>query len=240
MDEERQKITIYTDGAAEPNPGPGGYGVVLLMGQHRKELSCGYELTTNNRMELLAVIVSLEVLTKPCSVTVHSDSRYVVDSIVTGAVFRWRDKDWWRTKTKKVKNADLWQRFLTVYEKHTVELKWIPGHKGIPENERCDQLAVEAAYSSNRLPDSGYEFPIIPVGTGQQRTQGSSKISHSEPGKPCRKCGKPLIKKTPKRKKRKSGQSYFYEWYLYCTGCKTMYMVESAKRQYDDPGSMSG
>ncbi|MCH7546073.1 MAG: ribonuclease HI, partial [Planctomycetes bacterium] len=160
MDEDRQKITIYTDGAAEPNPGPGGYGVVLLMGQHRKELSCGYELTTNNRMELLAVIVSLEVLTKPCSVTVHSDSRYVVDSVVNGAVFRWRDKDWWRTKTHKAKNADLWQRFLNVYEQHAVELKWVPGHTGIPENERCDQLAVEATYSCNPLYDTGYEWSI--------------------------------------------------------------------------------
>lgn len=149
-------------------------------------------------------------------------------------------KIWWRTKTHKAKNADLWKRFLNVYERHAVELKWVPGHTGIPENERCDQLAVEATYSCNHLHDTGYELSIKLEGTAQQRTQGSSKILHTEPGEPCRKCGTPLIKKTPKRKKRKPGQSYYFEWYLYCTGCKTMYMVESAKRQYDDPGSMSG
>jgi ribonuclease HI len=153
------EVEIYTDGAAEPNPGKGGYGVVLLFGKHRKELSEGFELSTNNRMELLAVIIGLEALKKPCMVTVFSDSRYVVDAVEKGSVFRWEKKNWMRTRTAKVKNPDLWKRFLEVYRKHQVTLEWVPGHKGIEENERCDQLAVEAAKSDNLIVDEGYVNP---------------------------------------------------------------------------------
>jgi len=153
------EVQIYTDGAAEPNPGKGGYGVVLLFGKNRKELSEGFELTTNNRMELLAVIIGLEALKKPCEVTVFSDSRYVVDAVEKGSVFRWEKKNWMRTRKEKAKNPDLWKRFLTVYEKHTVSLKWVPGHQGIEENERCDQLAVQAAKSEKRVVDEGYVNP---------------------------------------------------------------------------------
>ena len=153
------EVEIYTDGAAEPNPGKGGYGVVLLFGKHRKELSEGFELTTNNRMELLAVIIGLEALKKPCQVTVFSDSRYVVDAVEKGSVFRWERKNWMRTKNEKAKNPDLWKRFLSVYGEHTVTLEWVPGHKGIVENERCDVLAVLAAKSDNLKPDDGYINP---------------------------------------------------------------------------------
>jgi len=153
------EVQIYTDGAAEPNPGKGGYGVVLLFGKHRKELSEGFELTTNNRMELLAVIIGLEALKKPCEVTVFSDSRYVVDAVEKGSVFRWEKKNWMRTRKEKAKNPDLWKRFLTVYEKHTVSLEWVPGHMGIMENERCDQLAVQAAKSEKKVVDEGYVNP---------------------------------------------------------------------------------
>ena len=155
----KPEVEIYTDGAAEPNPGKGGYGVVLLYGKHRKELSEGFELSTNNRMELLAVIVGLETLKKPCHVTVYSDSRYVVDAVERGSVFRWERKNWMRTKTEKVKNPDLWKRFLQVYKKHTITLEWVKGHDGIQENERCDQLAVEAAKSDNKQIDEGYVNP---------------------------------------------------------------------------------
>ncbi len=156
MAESKPAVEIYTDGAAKGNPGPGGYGVVLLFGQHRKELSAGYERTTNNRMELLSVIVGLEALTKPCQVTVFSDSRYVVDAVEKRSVFRWRSNGWYRNKKEKAKNADLWERFLAVYEQHEVRFKWVPGHQGIAENERCDQLAVKAAKGRDRLPDTGY------------------------------------------------------------------------------------
>jgi ribonuclease HI len=147
-------ITMYTDGAAQGNPGRGGYGVVLKYKQHRKELSQGYRLTTNNRMELLAVIVGLEAIKEPgYEVTIYSDSRYVVDAVEKKWLWGWVKKGF-----AKVKNPDLWQRLLKVYPKHKVQFVWVKGHAGNPENERCDQLAVQAA--SNRqllLVDEGYE-----------------------------------------------------------------------------------
>ncbi len=146
------QIIIYTDGASRGNPGPGGYGVVLMSGKHRKELSEGFELTTNNRMELLAVIVGLETLKVPGSrVTIYSDSKYVVDAVEKKWVWGWVKK---RFKGKK--NADLWQRFLRIYDKHEVRFVWVKGHAEIPENERCDELAVEAALSPNLKKDYGY------------------------------------------------------------------------------------
>lgn len=146
------QITVYTDGAAKGNPGRGGYGVVLLAGKHRKELSQGYELTTNNRMELLSVIVALETLKKPNSdVTIYSDSKYVVDAVEKGWVFGWEKKNF-----KGKKNPDLWQRFLRIYPKHRVKFVWVKGHAGNPLNERCDELAVEAAEGYDLLVDEGY------------------------------------------------------------------------------------
>ena len=146
------KIIIYTDGAARGNPGPGGYGAILLAGNLRKELSEGYQLTTNNRMELLAVIVALEALKIPGSnVTVYSDSRYVVDAIEKGWLNNWVTK---RFKNKK--NQDLWLRYLAVSKKHAVKFVWVKGHAENPFNERCDRLAVEASYKENLLCDIGY------------------------------------------------------------------------------------
>jgi ribonuclease HI len=146
-------IQVYTDGSSQGNPGPGGYGVVLKYGNHRKELSQGYRLTTNNRMELLAVIVALETIKAGnYLIKVHSDSKYVVDAINK----KWIDS--WATKGfKKKKNPDLWRRFLAVRNKHQVEYIWVKGHAGIPENERCDELANEAAVSDNLLVDKIYE-----------------------------------------------------------------------------------
>ena len=147
-------ITMYTDGSSMGNPGPGGYGIVLMAGRHRKELSQGYRLTTNNRMELMAVIVGLEALKIPQStVTVYTDSQYVVFSVEKGWVFGWEKKNF-----SGKKNADLWQRFLKVYRRHTISLKWVKGHAGNPENERCDSLAVDAAQGMYLLDDTGY-FP---------------------------------------------------------------------------------
>ncbi len=148
------EITIYTDGAARGNPGPGGYGVVLMSGKHRKELSEGFRLTTNNRMELLAVIKALEALKKPGSkVTIYTDSKYVADAVNKGWVFQWE-----RNGFKKKKNPDLWKRFLEIYRKHDVRLVWVKGHNNITENERCDELAVEASKGENLKPDTGYEI----------------------------------------------------------------------------------
>ncbi len=146
-------VKIFTDGAAKGNPGPGGYGVILQYGAHRKELSQGYRLTTNNRMELLAVCVALEALTRTgLDVAIYSDSKYVVDAVEKRWVFGWE-----RTGFKKKKNPDLWMRFLQVYRKHNVRFHWVKGHAGHPENERCDELAVMAAESGNLLVDEGYE-----------------------------------------------------------------------------------
>ncbi len=146
------QIIIYTDGAARGNPGPGGYGVVLMSGPYRKEISGGFALTTNNRMELLAVIVGLEALKKANSVvTIYSDSKYVVDAVEKRWVFGWQQKGF-----KGKKNPDLWTRFLKVYPKHQVKFIWVKGHANIKENERCDQLAVEASHKSNLPDDKGY------------------------------------------------------------------------------------
>jgi ribonuclease HI len=145
------EIIIYTDGASSGNPGPGGYGVVLIYGKHRLEKSAGYRLTTNNRMELLAVIEGLEALKINGSrVVVYTDSTYVADSVEKGWVFQWESKAF-----KKKKNPDLWKRFLIVYRKHNVRFVWIKGHANNPENEICDRLAV-AASKGILLEDTGY------------------------------------------------------------------------------------
>ena len=145
------EIIIYTDGASSGNPGPGGYGVVMMSGNHRRELSAGYRLTTNNRMELLAVITGLEALKIPGSkVTVYTDSRYVADAVEKGWVFQWEKKAF-----SKKKNPDLWIRFLKVYRKHSVRFVWIKGHANHKENELCDRLAVEASRGA-LLEDTGY------------------------------------------------------------------------------------
>jgi ribonuclease HI len=148
-----KKIIIYTDGAASGNPGPGGYGVVMKYGTHRKELSGGFSRTTNNRMELLAVIVALEQLKfKGSSATIYSDSRYVCEAVNQKWLF-----DWERKGFKKKKNPDLWKRFLALYRNHKIRLVWIKGHDNIPENERCDRLAVEASRQAELPVDEGYE-----------------------------------------------------------------------------------
>ena len=146
------EITIYTDGAASGNPGPGGYGVVLISGKHRLEKSEGFRLTTNNRMELLAVITGLEALKIPGSrVVIYTDSRYVADSVEKGWIFQWEAKDF-----KKKKNPDLWKRFLKVYRNHIVRFVWIKGHASNPENEICDRLAVDASRAPELSEDTGY------------------------------------------------------------------------------------
>ena len=146
-------ITIYTDGACSGNPGRGGFGAVLISGKHRKEISKGYRLTTNNRMELLSVIVALETLkNENQEVIIYSDSKYVVDSVQKGWVFQWQKKNF-----KGKKNPDLWRRFLNIYVKHKVKFIWIKGHADNKENELCDRMAVTAARGANLLIDEIYE-----------------------------------------------------------------------------------
>ncbi|HMU14845.1 MAG: ribonuclease HI [Bacteroidetes bacterium] len=147
------RVTAYTDGAASGNPGPGGYGAVLEAGKHRRELWGGYRRTTNNRMELMAVIVALEALKLPgMEVTVVSDSKYVVDAVEQGWLFDWEKKGF-----AKKKNPDLWKRFLAIYRQHKVRFEWIRGHNGHPQNELCDRLAVAAREQPGLPPDEAYE-----------------------------------------------------------------------------------
>ncbi len=153
----QKTITIHTDGACLGNPGPGGYGAVLDYQGTRRELSGGFRLTTNNRMELLAVIVALEALNEPCQVTVHSDSKYVVDAVEQGWARRWKANGWKRNKKEAAINPDLWERLLQLTEKHAVTFRWVRGHAGNVENERCDRLAVEAANGRDLEVDSVYE-----------------------------------------------------------------------------------
>jgi len=153
-------IIIYTDGSAKGNPGNGGYGIVMMSGPHRKELQQGFRLTTNNRMELLAVIVALENIKKEgTSVTIYSDSKYVIDSVDKKWVFGWEKKNF-----NKKKNPDLWIRFLKIYRKQKVSFIWVKGHANNKENERCDTLAVQAADGKNLLVDQWYENNVANEG----------------------------------------------------------------------------
>ena len=152
-----QKVTVYADGACFGNPGRGGYGVVLIYGEKRKELSGGYRLTTNNRMELMAAIVGLAALKKRCVVTLYTDSQYVVNGVQKGWARRWKAQGWMRSRTEKARNADLWARLLLLCDDHAVTFVWIRGHAGNPENERCDQLSKAAAEGERLQEDEGYE-----------------------------------------------------------------------------------
>ncbi len=157
------KVVIFTDGASTGNPGPGGYGVVLLFGDSRKELSAGFRCTTNNRMELLAVIAALRALKRPAQavlpapVVLYSDSSYVVNAVNKGWARRWRARGWMRDDTNRAENADLWAQLLDLLGQVEVEFRWVRGHADTPENERCDRLAVQAAHRKDLPADSGFE-----------------------------------------------------------------------------------
>ncbi len=150
------RIIIYTDGACTGNPGKGGYGAVIIDGDRREELSDGYKLTTNNRMEMMGVIAALESLPSNSKVKLHSDSKYIVDAVIKGWAKKWHRNGWKRNSKEMAKNPDLWQELLDLCKIHDVEFIWVKGHAGIPENERCDHLAVAAAHQSNLQNDTGY------------------------------------------------------------------------------------
>lgn len=217
-------LKIYTDGACEPNPGPGGIGVVLLDKGGEEQFSQGYRLTTNNRMELMAAIRGLEAAAGAKQVTLYSDSKYLVDAMTNQWVQNWEDSDWVRRGGQRVPNKDLWEKLLGLQELHAITFVWVKGHAGDKYNEIADSLSYAAIENEDKIEDEGYlqqlalekEFP--------------SKIT--KVGQPCRKCGTPVIKRIPKRKKT-AGQSYYFEYYLQCPNCGTTYMVEKAKRSID-------
>jgi ribonuclease HI len=151
------QVEIYTDGACSGNPGPGGYGVVLKYGDKIKELSAAYRKTTNNRMEILAAIIGLEALRRPCTVTLYSDSQYLVNAMTKGWVKRWKANNWMRNKQEAAKNIDLWERMLPLLEQHRVDWVWVKGHADNYYNNRCDFLAVRAIKEQALLEDEGFK-----------------------------------------------------------------------------------
>lgn len=152
----KHKVIIYTDGSSRGNPGPGGYGAILLAGEHKKELTAGFKKTTNNRMELLAAIVALEALKKPCAVELISDSKYVIDAMRKDWIGGWKKKGWSRGPNKPLKNADLWKRLDLAHASHQMTWSWVKGHAGNPMNERCDELAFGSASGDDLLDDEGF------------------------------------------------------------------------------------
>ena len=152
-------VTIYTDGACVGNPGPGGYGVVLIYKGRRRESSGGFRRTTNNRMEILAAIAGLEALRERCRVTIHSDSKYLVDAVEKGWARKWKANGWRRNRKEMALNPDLWERLLNLCDHHEVQFKWVRGHAGNTENERCDYLSIESARQPQLPADEGYEAP---------------------------------------------------------------------------------
>ena len=151
------EVIIYTDGSCLKNPGPGGYGVVMMAGKHRKELSGGFRRTTNNRMEILAAVKALEALKRPCKVMLHTDSQYLVNTMMKGWAKGWRKNNWIKRDKSKAKNSDLWAVMLGLTDTHDVTFKWVKGHAGIEENERCDELARTAATDHPDQIDEVYE-----------------------------------------------------------------------------------
>ncbi len=156
-DRVMKHVYIYTDGACSGNPGKGGWGAILRYNDTVKEMSEGYLLTTNNRMELLSAVKALEALKEPCSVTLTSDSKYLVDTIKLGWLEKWKSNGWMRTKKDKAKNVDLLIRLDAQINRHKIEFVWVKGHNGHPENERCDTLATSAINGEKLLNDTGYD-----------------------------------------------------------------------------------
>jgi ribonuclease HI len=222
----RPQVEIYTDGGCEPNPGPGGYGVVLVHPKKRVEASGGFRLTTNNRMELFAAIRGLEMLKQPCRVALYSDSQYLVKAMMEGWVANWKKKDWWRTNTERPENVDLWKRLEALCQTHQVEFRWVKGHAGHPENERCDQLSMAALRQPDLPADEGYENKPEDQGPRPRLTQ---------PGQPCWKCGTPVLKQTARKR---PNRGYYFEYYLWCPKCQATYEVEEAKRFVEEPPSL--
>ncbi|MBP7540657.1 MAG: ribonuclease HI [Saprospiraceae bacterium] len=200
-------------------------------------------MTTNNRMELMGVIHGLEKLKTRSIVNVFTDSQYVINGIEKGWALKWKSKNWFRNKTEKVVNADLWEKLLNLIAAHEkVSFSWIKGHAGHIENERCDHLALAALQSNNLLEEAGYNLKDLDNYDGENSGGGrlAKGAKVEKEGDPCRKCQTAIIKKSTKKKEAKPGQTYYYEFYLYCPGCKTMYLVDEAKRELDNNNQMRG
>ena len=212
----KPRVTIYTDGGCEPNPGAGGYGVVLLHPKKRMEIRGGFRRTTNNRMEIYAAIKGLELLKQPCVVTLYSDSKYLVDSMTLGWARSWKKRNWWRTSKERAENFDLWEKLLALCGRHEVKFEWVRGHAGTAENECCDQLSCAALREANLPADEGYE---------NKPENGAGRPKPKE-GEPCWTCSTAVIKRD---RKAKPGQDVFYAYFLQCPKCQATYEVEEAR-----------
>jgi ribonuclease HI len=218
-------VEIYTDGGCDPNPGPGGYAAVLVHPIKRAQTSGGFRRTTNNRMEIHAAIAGLELLKKPCRVTIFSDSQYLVKAMSEGWVANWKRKHWWRSRTERPENVDLWQRLDALCGKYQVQFRWIRGHAGHVENELCDQLAVQALRQPNLPVDIGYE----------NKPQIEGLRPEMQEGEPCPKCETPVIKRIGKSK---PNRDFYYEFHLWCPKCEIAYQVEYARRNIEQPPNL--
>lgn len=224
-------VEIYTDGGCDPNPGPGGFGAVLLHPKKRAEIGGGFRRTTNNRMEIMAAIRGLELLKQRCRVILYSDSQYLVKAMSEGWAVAWRKKGWWRSNKERAANPDLWEKLLALSESHQVEFRWVRGHAGNRENERCDELSTAALRQPNLPPDEAYENQ--PEETGGEA--GRPRLR--EEGEPCWKCSTPVIKQKAQSKPKRG---YYYEFYLFCPNCRASYEVPEARRTIEQPRSLFG
>lgn len=235
------EVDIFSDWGSNPNPWKWAYWVILCYKWIKKEFSAGYKLTTNNRMELTWAITGLEKLTKKSKVNLYTDSQYTINWIEKGWALKWKQNDWFRTKTEKAVNYDLWEKLLDLVDKHEVKFHWVKWHNWHLENERCDELATLAMNMDNLLDDINYipneeELQKMTNSFLQKKDSLDKKLVDKnikvlKAWDSCRKCGTPVEKKTPKHTSKTKTQNYYYEYYLSCPGCKTMYMVDSAKRE---------
>lgn len=221
-------VNIFSDGGANPNPGPGAYGVIMEYRWVKKEFSQGYKKTTNNRMELMWVITGLSNLKTSSKVTVITDSQYTINGITKGWAKSWQKNGWKKADKKPATNSDLWEKLLDLLEKHEVDFFWVKWHNGHDENERCDELATLAMNKKNLLDDEGYKE----VTSVKQNPNQSVMIesNHEKLDIQCKKCGAGLVKKYPKHTKKTLEKQYFYEYYHHCESCMTNYMLPEAKR----------
>lgn len=235
------EVDIFSDGWANPNPWKWAYWVILIYKWIKKEFSAGYKLTTNNRMELTWAITWLEKLTKKSKVNLYTDSQYTINGIELGWAKKWKENNWYRTKTEKAVNYDLWEKLLDLVEKHEVKFHWVKWHNGHLENERCDELATLTMNMDNLIDDINYipsdeELQKMTSNFLQKNNVSDKKIIDKnikvlKSGDACRKCWTSVEKKMPKHTAKTKTQNYYYEYYLSCPGCKTNYMVDSAKRE---------
>lgn len=240
MNQNIPHVELYSDWWANPNPGPGGYGIILSCQWITKEFSQGYTMTTNNRMELLWVITGLWKLTKSSKVDVYTDSQYTINGIQKGWAKKWKENNWLRTKSEKAVNYDLWEQLLNVLERHDVTFHWIKWHSWHEQNERCDELATLAMGQDNLEKDSFYLENYYVKQEPKNQTEISPEIMKivgkwdpnlkvEKQGDPCKKCLTPVEKRIPKHTKKTLQKKFYYKYYFTCPNCKTNYMTNEAK-----------